>query len=360
MSHSGYNRVYFATTSVHSERSPTEKEAAVKDFAAGSLVRHQTLGTGKVVAVEPTALHVFFPASDTRYAAKLRWPTAGSFLSRDDLDRDPWLEGLTSFAMDSASGRYALAANFISQDEAVAAYLAEHPGAFQVTTAATPRSGPSRGARWRSACAEWVSVMGEGQAEKLLEDGRYEELARRAARVAARAATIPGMIETEVLAEAFETGDVVRHFFEALFGFLSVPAPARARFDRLSAAALALGVPSDAAWPMATFFPFVARPSHHMVLLHRSACAGAGRLGCDLQYQGMPTWATYGRLRDLSTRLLAKLGPSGARDNVDVECFLHATGTRRPAAAVTKRAMPGHVAAASKAARAAPAKKKRR
>jgi hypothetical protein len=234
MSHSGYNRVYFATTSVHSERSPTEKEAAVKDFAAGSLVRHQTLGTGKVVAVEPTALHVFFPASDTRYAAKLRWPTAGSFLSRDDLDRDPWLEGLTSFAMDSASGRYALAANFISQDEAVAAYLAEHPGAFQVTTAATPRSGPSRGARWRSACAEWVSVMGEGQAEKLLEDGRYEELARRAARVAARAATIPGMIETEVLAEAFETGDVVRHFFEALFGFLSVPAPARARFDRLS------------------------------------------------------------------------------------------------------------------------------
>lgn len=326
----------------------------MKEFAAGSLLKHRTLGTGKVVAVEPTALHVFFPASDTRYAAKLRWPTAGPFLSLEGLESDPWLEGLTSFSMDAASGRYALSANFVSQDEAVAAYLAEHPAGFDVP--ASPKKGAlrlDRRARWRAACAEWNAAMGDGQAAKLLDDGNHAELGRRALRVAAHAASVPGMVEIDVLEEAFQPGDEVRHFLESLFGYLSVPSPARARFEKLCAASNALGVPSEAAWPMATFFPFVAVPSRQVLLLPRSASAGASRLGCDIQYQASPNWNTYVRLRDLSTRLLEKLGPSGARDHADVEAFLHATGTRRPAAA------PKRVAAASappskKGARAAP------
>jgi hypothetical protein len=75
-----------------------------------------------------------------------------------------------------------------------------------------------------------------------------------------------------------------------------------------------------------------------MVLVPRSASGGASRLGCDLQYQAAPNWATYSRLRDLSARLLEKLAPSGAKDLSDVEVFLHATGARRPPAA--KRAKP--------------------
>ncbi len=102
----------------------------MKEMSTGSLVKHRSLGMGKVVAVEANALHVFFPGSDTRYAAKLRWPAVSPFLTRDDLEPNAWLEGLTSFALDSVSGRYALAANFISQDEAVALFLEEHPKAF--------------------------------------------------------------------------------------------------------------------------------------------------------------------------------------------------------------------------------------
>ena len=155
---------------------------------------------------------------------------------------------------------------------------------------------------------------------------------RRVVRAAAHAAPIPGMVETDVLEEAFEPGEVVRDFLQALFGYLAVPLPTRARFDKLLAASHALGVPADAAWPMVTFFPFAAAPSRHVVLVPRSASAGASRLGCDLQCQAAPDWATYQRLRELSTRLLEKLAPGGARDFVDVECFLHATGGRRPTA----------------------------
>jgi hypothetical protein len=255
------------------------------------------------------------------------------FLSEERVAPDPWLEGLTSFAMDSASGRYALAANFLGHDEAVAAYLAEHPAAFDV---AAPRgraaARPDRRARWRAACAEWTAAFGGEQADQLLEDGKVAELARRALRVAAHAAPIPGMVELEVLAEALGPGDEVGPFFEALLGYVAVPSPARARFDKLVAATHALGIPPDAAWPMVTFFPFAAAPSRHVVLVPRSACAGAHRLGCDLQAQAAPSWPAYVRLRDLSGRLLEALRPHGARDLVDVECLLHATGARRPPA----------------------------
>ncbi len=313
----------------------------MRRLEAGSLVKHRTLGTGKVIAVETTALHVFFPGSDTRYAAKLRWPAAGAFLSVDAPDPDPWLEALDSFAIDSISGRYALAANFIGQDDAVSAYLAENPTGFH------PLDAPARGAprlgrreRWRTASALWTKTLGGGQATALLEDGDHAELARRALRVAEPALPVHGMMDLETLAEALQPGPAVQGFLHALLGYLSVPSPARARFDKLCAAVHALGAPPEAAWPLVTFFPFVALPSRHVVLLPRSACAAAARLGCDLRFEATPNWTTYVRLRDLSSRLLEKLAPSGARDHADVESFLHATGTRRTAATARRAATP--------------------
>ena len=151
----------------------------MRQLAAGSLVKHRKLGTGKVVAVEPLALHVFFPGSDSRYAAKLRWPDAGNFLSQDELAPDPWLEGLTSFALDTVSGRYALAANFLSQEDAVEAFLAENDGAFRDAPARKGALRLDRGARWRAAGAEWTALLGDGRSAKLLEDGEFGDLAKR-------------------------------------------------------------------------------------------------------------------------------------------------------------------------------------
>jgi hypothetical protein len=149
------------------------------------------------------------------------------------------------------------------------------------------------------------------------------------------------MLERESLEQAFEPGVEVQDFLRALVGYLAAPCPSRARFEKLCAAARALGLPAEASWPMVTFFPFVALPSRNVLLLPRAAGPGASRLGCDLRYQETPNWATYVRLRDLSSRLLEKLAPSGARDHVDVECFLHATGARRgPAAAGRATAVP--------------------
>jgi hypothetical protein len=298
------------------------------DIANGSLVKHVSLGIGKVVAIEPTAVHVFFPHSEKRYAAKLRWPAAGALLTRDGVEPDAWLTGLTSFALDPKTGRYALAANFLSRADAVAEFLKAFPGGFTDPAYLGDGSGKrERASRWRSASSEWTTAFGGGQGEQLLADGELREIVRRALRVGRHVNTIPGAVDEEILKEALEPGDVVEAFFGALFGFVSAPSPARPRLEKLFAATDALGVEPELVWPMATLFPFVADPSRHMLLLPRSACGAAARLGCDLRYKPAPNWVTYNALRVLSEQLLEELRPHGARDLVDVESFLHALAT---------------------------------
>jgi hypothetical protein len=301
------------------------------DIATGSLVKHVSLGIGKVVAVEATAVHVFFPHSEKRYAAKLRWPAASPLLTRDGVEPDAWLAGLTSFALDPKTGRYALAANFLTHDEAVAEFLKTFPKGFADPAYVGDGTGKrERASRWRAANAEWTQAFGGGQGERLVADGELREVIRRALRVGGHVTSVPGMIDQDVLAEALEPGDVVAAFFDALFGLLSVPSPARPRFEKLFTSSDALGVEPDLAWPMATLFPFVADPTRHVLLLPKSACAAAARLGCDLRYKPAPNWATYGALRGFSEQLLEELKVQGARDLIDIEGFLHAVGTPAP------------------------------
>ena len=100
------------------------------DLQNGTLVQHATLGVGKIVALEPTAVHVFFPDSDKRFAAKLRLPAARALLRTEGIERNTWLEGLSAFALDAKVGRYALAASWLTHDEAVDQFLAVFPDGF--------------------------------------------------------------------------------------------------------------------------------------------------------------------------------------------------------------------------------------
>jgi hypothetical protein len=79
----------------------------VEEFAKGMIVRHATLGLGRVVAVEPAAVHVFFVEGERREAAKLRLPAARPLLSPAPHEKHERLESLAAFAFDPASGRWA-------------------------------------------------------------------------------------------------------------------------------------------------------------------------------------------------------------------------------------------------------------
>lgn len=330
-------------------------------IATSSLVKHVSLGIGKVVAVEPTAVHVFFPGSDKRFAAKLRWPAAGALLTDAGVEPDPWLESLTSFSFDATSGRYALASNFLSHDDAIAEFLQAYPAGFADPAYVGDGSGKRDRARsWRAASAEWNRVFGAGEGERLMGEGDVAELARRSLRVASHVARIPGIIDLDALAEALEPCDVVRGYFEALFGLLATATPTRARIEKAFANSEALGIQPDSAWAMATLFPFLAAPERFVLVVPKLASGAAARLGCDPRLKPSPNWGTYAALHGLCVQLLEKLRPRGARDFVDVECFLHLVATRRPAAAprvdaaalrATTKAVPRQRGGAAKAER---------
>ena len=77
------------------------------EFVKGMVVRHTSLGIGRVVALEPTAVHVFFVEGERREAAKLRLSSAEVFLSPAPEVKDERLEKLAAFALDAVSGRWA-------------------------------------------------------------------------------------------------------------------------------------------------------------------------------------------------------------------------------------------------------------
>jgi hypothetical protein len=318
----------------------------MNDLVNGTLVRHVSLGVGKIVALEPNAVHVFFPDSDKRFAAKLRLPTARPLLRTEGLEPDRWLEGLSAFTLDATTGRYGLVATWLTHEQAVEQLLGAYPGGF--TGAAYLASGdePRRAARWRAASAAWTATLGGGEISRLLEEDELGELVKRVLKVEAHVASLHPPADVGAVEEALEDPESARPFLGALAELLSVPSPGRARFERLFATARSLPVDGPQQWLVATLLPFVASPGRHVLLRPRVTCLAAERLGCDLRYEPFPNWVTYSTLRALATRLVERLAPVGASDYVDLEAFFHVTASarrgesRRDAAATTPRARP--------------------
>jgi hypothetical protein len=303
------------------------------DLQNGMLVQHTTLGVGKIVALEANAVHVFFPDSDKRFAAKLRLPTARPLLRTEGFERNTWLEGLSAFALDPKAGRYALAASWLTHDEAVEQFLAAFPGGF-----ADPAyvGAKGRSTSWRAAQARWADAFGEGKGERLLDEGDIDELVKRALQVEKPIAPLHPA-DADAMKEALGAAETTRPFCAALFELLSVPSPGRARFEKLFAAARDLPVEPAQQWLVATLFPFVASPGRQVLVRPKITCEAAARLGCDVRDDAFPNWSTYSAVRGLSNQLLEKLKPVGAKDFVDVEAFLHVTATAKRRAARSTR-----------------------
>ena len=296
------------------------------------LVQHASLGLGKVVALEPKAVHVFFATTDARFATKLRLPMARPLLT-PAASTNAWLSRLSGFAFDAKSGRYGLGGAWLSHQEAVARFLDVFPEGF-----ADPRyvgdgtDKRERVFRWRRAHDVYVETLGGGEGERLLAAGDVTGLVERALRVERLVRTLHRDAEKASFEDALKDTDAARGYFAALFELLAAPAPEQSRFEALAAAvaAMAPGPSVESGWPIVTLLPFVARPDLHMLLRPRFACDVALRLGHDLAYEPRPCWSTYSALLGSAEVLLEKLRPLGARDNVDVEGFMHAVTTKHP------------------------------
>lgn len=304
------------------------------DLVNGTLVRHTSLGVGKIVALEPNAVHVFFRDGETRFAAKLRLPAARAMLRTEGFEPDGWLEGLSAFTLDAVTGRYGLAACWLTHEQAIERFLAAFPGGFTGPSYLASRGKGGRAACWRSAHEAWATALGGGEAERLLSEDDVAELVRRMLKVEALIAPLHPPADEGAVEEALADEESRYPFLLALFELLSVPSAGRARFEKLFTAARSLPVEPARQWLAATIFPMVASPGRHVLLRPKVTCAAAERLGADLRYESHPNWTTYGALRALGTRLLERLAPYGASDFVDVESFFHVAASAKRGAVV--------------------------
>ncbi len=304
----------------------------MSDLENGMLVQHVSLGLGKIVALEPKAVHVFFATSDARFATKLRLPMALPLLT-PAASTNAWLSGLSGFTLDAKSGRFGLADAWLSHSDAVARFLDVFPKGF-----ADPRyvgDGADRRERvfrWRRARDVYVETLGGGEGERLLAAGDIGGLAERALRVERHVRPLLREAEKASFEDALKNLDGARAYFAALFDLLAEPAPEQCRFEALAAAVAAMApeAPHESRWPIVTLMPFVARPDLHMLLRPRFACEVAQRLGLKLAYGAEPNWSTYAALLGSTEALLERLRSLGARDHVDVEAFMDVVTAKHP------------------------------
>ncbi len=291
----------------------------------GMMVQHASLGLGKVVALEEKAVHVFFAASDARFATKLRLPMALPLLT-PAVSSNAWLTRLPGFAFDAKTGRYGLAGTWLSHSDATARFLEVFPKGFADPGYAGDGAGKrDRVPRWRRAHDLYVETLAGAEGERLLAAGDVAGLVERALRVEGIVRPLHKDAEKASFEEALKDLDLARAYFAALFELLAAPVPEQPRFEALAAAVAAMqpGAAQESGWPIVTLLPFVARPDVHMLLRPRFACEVGHRLGLELAYEPRPTWSTYAALLRSTELLLEKLRPLGARDHVDVEAFMH-------------------------------------
>jgi len=303
----------------------------------GAQVQHASLGQGKVVAADPQALHVFFPGSRSRFAAKLRLPEAMRFLRLDGFEPDGPLQELSAFAFDEQAGRWGLHASWLPREEAIARYRAR--GARRTRTGA-----PERRDRWALATQRWSAHLGGAALGRLLDAGDVEGAVRRIVALERFAAPLLGQADQGALAAALADPATAAAFLTALVPVLEGAAPGRARVEALFRASHALPGAPEQRWLVATLLPFVAAPGGHVLLRPRATAHALERLGIAFAPGDAPAWATYAALRATSAGLLEALAPHGAEDFADVECFLHFTATttaREPGRGGARRAEDG-------------------
>lgn len=293
------------------------------EFEKGMLVQHVSLGLGKVVGLEEKAVHVYFVGRDSRYAAKLRLPDAGGMLSPAEPSAKALLGGVSSFALDPHSGRYALAETWISREDAVARFLETYPGGFaDPLYTGEGRGRLGRGSRLRRGHLAWVETLGGGEGERLLAEGAIGKLVDAALKIEKTAAASTSGADRASLAEGLADPEAAGAFFTALFAFLATPAPEAAAFDALAAAVARFpGGAGPAGWPLLTLLPFLAQPGQHLLLRPKLTSQAAHRLGFELRFAAAPNWTTYATLLRSGDQLLAWLKPLGASDQIDVEAF---------------------------------------
>jgi hypothetical protein len=184
-----------------------------------------------------------------------------------------------------------------------------------------------RGYKWE-AHQRWENELGRDVHRALINDGSYDEVARRAVNIESRT-NLLFSFEKMALRDAVKPSEGSKAFAEGLYEFLYGRGSDRHKFERWCE--VVAGLPRRQTrvltWPVVTIFGFLALPDIHFFLKPMVTRRAAQEYGVDFQYHSRPNWETYSSLLDFARIVARDLSDLRPRDMIDIQSFLWVQGS---------------------------------
>ena len=215
---------------------------------------------------------------------------------------------------------------------------------------ASPRSGPERCRRkflrffpdgfddetyidWErdykwAAHERWNNELGKKTFKALLDDGSFDEIARRAVTIESRT-NLLFSFEKMATRDAVKSRAGAKAFAEGLYDFLHGRGSLETKFNRWVdvVAALPRKQTRVLTWPVTTVFGFIAQPESHIFLKPMVTKRAAEEYGFDFSYKSRPNWETYSSLIAFANRVERDTRDLRPKDMIDLQGFIWVQGS---------------------------------
>jgi hypothetical protein len=184
-----------------------------------------------------------------------------------------------------------------------------------------------RGYKWQ-AHRQWRARLGKPIFRKLIEEKRFQEIAKAALQIESRT-NLLFSFEKMALRDAVRSPQGAKAFALALFDFLHGAGPLPWRFEAWieAVARLPRRKRRVLTWPTVTVFGFIAQPRTHFFLKPVVTKEAARRYGTELPYAPRPSWPLYRGILDFVGRVRIDIRNLNPRDMIDMQSFLWVQGS---------------------------------
>lgn len=174
------------------------------------------------------------------------------------------------------------------------------------------------------ACRKMQELLGPAELNALLRDESFAEISKRA-RSVMNANKLVFPQEKMSLKDGLDTAANEERFARRLGDLLYGSREYRPRFEEFVDTLELIGANT---WPVATYFPFIAFPSEHMLLKPDIMKRAADACNFELNYRVEVNWWTYESLLRFTAALKELISDLKPRDNIDMQSYIFCIGER--------------------------------
>jgi hypothetical protein len=184
-----------------------------------------------------------------------------------------------------------------------------------------------RNYKWE-AHERWEAQLGRDELRALVKDGKYAEIARRAAGIESRT-NLLFSFEKMALRDAVKSEAGARAFATGVWDFLHGRGSERTRFERWvdCVSRLPRVETRVLTWPVVTVIGFIAQPDRHIFLKPNVTRVAAKAYDFDFQYSSRPNWDTYQSLLAFAEEVRRDQRDLHPRDMIDLQGFIWVQGS---------------------------------